>query len=346
MAGLNINRKSFISLWEKTFQTREFLESDLADLRAFFLSLRAGADASARTSAALQGSTPPVADPGQTQRPPTAPPPRTESDGDGGTAQSSAVVPAGTATANAASFAASQSGRASVVVGEVANGKLLIGGASGRPMEGPTEHIAQIDLAGGADYELTADDGLAPGHVLIIDASWLGAANRAAFNGSAESDGSFVFKGGDSADRFTGGGGMDVIYGGGGADILAGGGNMDVFVYGSASESSGAGYDTLVDLDFAEDVVDLPTEVSGFDPSVAGRALSTATFDSDLAAALDGRLGVGRAVLFTADSGDLSGKTFLIVDANGEAGYQAGEDFVFLLGSTPADPITDPGLFA
>jgi hypothetical protein len=33
-------------------------------------------------------------------------------------------------------------------------------------------------------------------------------------------------------------------------------------------------------------------------------------------------------VLFTPDRGTLAGHTFLIVDANGTAGYQAGQDYV------------------
>ena len=34
------------------------------------------------------------------------------------------------------------------------------------------------------------------------------------------------------------------------------------------------------------------------------------------------------AVLFTPNAGGLAGHTFLIVDANGTAGYQAGADYV------------------
>ena len=41
------------------------------------------------------------------------------------------------------------------------------------------------------------------------------------------------------------------------------------------------------------------------------------------------------AVLFKPDSGTLHGKTFLIVDVNGVAGYQAGADLVIQL-VTPA----------
>ncbi|HEY1961468.1 MAG TPA: bluetail domain-containing putative surface protein [Rhizomicrobium sp.] len=68
---------------------------------------------------------------------------------------------------------------------------------------------------------------------------------------------------------------------------------------------------------------------SGVDAAIIGGALSTATFDSDLAAAVNsGNLAVQHAVLFTADSGDLSGHTFLIVDENGQAGYQTAADLV------------------
>ena len=40
-------------------------------------------------------------------------------------------------------------------------------------------------------------------------------------------------------------------------------------------------------------------------------------------------LQVSHAVLFTPDSGGLAGANFLVVDANGVAGYQAGADYVF-----------------
>jgi hypothetical protein len=38
-------------------------------------------------------------------------------------------------------------------------------------------------------------------------------------------------------------------------------------------------------------------------------------------------------VLFTPDGGNLAGHTFLVVDVNGAAGYQAGQDYVFQLDS-------------
>ena len=49
------------------------------------------------------------------------------------------------------------------------------------------------------------------------------------------------------------------------------------------------------------------------------------------------------AVLFTPSSGAFSDKTFLVVDANGVAGYQAGADLVILLGgnSVNFETLTD-----
>ncbi len=59
-------------------------------------------------------------------------------------------------------------------------------------------------------------------------------------------------------------------------------------------------------------------------------AVSTpATFDSDLAAAITGaQLGAHDAVLFDPNHGDLHHHIYLIVDMNGVAGYQAGQDLV------------------
>ncbi len=68
------------------------------------------------------------------------------------------------------------------------------------------------------------------------------------------------------------------------------------------------------------------------DASVTSGALSTASFDTDLAAAVGAsQLGAHHAVVFTASSGTLAGDHFLVIDANGTAGYQAGQDFVILL---------------
>ena len=84
----------------------------------------------------------------------------------------------------------------------------------------------------------------------------------------------------------------------------------------------------------------MPGTVSAVDAAVTTGALSTATFDSDLAAAVGAsQLGAGHAVVFTPNSGTLSGDHFLIVDANGVAGYQAGQDYVIEFGTGSATDV-------
>ena len=194
--------------------------------------------------------------------------------------------------------------------------------------------IDQVTLAAGHDYNLMIGDNcVAAGQSLLVDASALGAADHAAFDGSTVTEGSFTFFGGAGDDRFFGGAGDDILRGVGGADTLTGGGGSDTFVYLAAGDSTGAAYDTLADFNPAQDKIDLPGTVTGFDTAIQSGALSTGSFNADLGAALAG-LGAGHAALFRPDSGDLAGTVFLVVDANGVAGYQEGEDYVFALPAT------------
>ena len=206
------------------------------------------------------------------------------------------------------------------------------------------DFIERVALRGGRDFNLIADDAnVAAGATLTIDAMSLRAGHHAVFDGSAETDGSFRFLGSQGDDLFLGGAGNDRISGMGGADILSGGGGSDTFLFDGAMQSSGAGYDLLADFDPAVDRIDLASAVSGFEAAIQGGALSTGSFDADLGAALAG-LGVGKAVFYAPDSGDLAGSIFLVVDANGEAGYQSGEDYVIALaGTTLADLSAHPG---
>jgi hypothetical protein len=216
--------------------------------------------------------------------------------------------------------------------------QLIIGGDVGSGGLDPNiDFFEEVVFLGGSSYALSsADSNVAPGHSLTINGGPLGAGDSLDFNGSAETDGRFVLQGGQGADHFTGGAGNDILYGWEGADRLEGGGGADRFLYGGASDSTGAHYDTIVDFHFGEDVIDLPVTVTGLDQAVSHGSLSTASFDADLSAALGASaLGAGHAILFTPDQGELSGQTFLVVDANGQAGYQAGEDYVIHLASAP-----------
>jgi hypothetical protein len=202
--------------------------------------------------------------------------------------------------------------------------------------------IDQVTLAAGHDYNLMIGDNcVAAGQSLLVDASALGAADHAAFDGSTVTDGSFTFIGGAGDDRFFGGAGDDILRGLGGADTLTGGGGSDTFVYLAAGDA----YDTLADFNPAQDKIDLPGTVTGFDTAIQSGALSTGSFSADLGAALAG-LGAGHAVVYAPNAGDLAGKIFLVVDANGVAGYQEGEDYVFALPATTlADLSAHPDFF-
>lgn len=225
--------------------------------------------------------------------------------------------------------------------------QLVLGGGLSASLGGAAAGHEQLVLMGGSDYELDSlDADVDAGGNLYVVAQDLGADNGLVFDGSAESDGRFTFMGGHGADHFTGGSGNDQLLGSGGADSLTGGGGADTFHYSQASDSSGARYDSILDFQFGTDRIDLPVAVTGFDAAVAAGALSGASFDADLSAVFGAAaLGAGRAAWFTPSGGDLAGQTFLIVDGNGVAGYQPGEDYVVHMAAPPPVDLGVTGFF-
>jgi len=176
-------------------------------------------------------------------------------------------------------------------------------------------NVEEIVLAAGHGYALTTNNAtVAAGQTLTINGAALNASNMLAFNGSADTDGHFI------------------IINGLGADKLTGGALSDTFVYTSAAQSTSTHYDTINNFNFSSDIFDTPGAVgtiTGINTKVTSGALSTATFDANLASALSSsHLSAHHAVLFTPNGGTLSGATFLVVDLNGVAGYQAGADLV------------------
>ncbi|HEY5723099.1 MAG TPA: type I secretion C-terminal target domain-containing protein [Allosphingosinicella sp.] len=193
------------------------------------------------------------------------------------------------------------------------------------------------------DYDLITDDGLvAAGTTVTFNGGQLQANETMVFDASHETDGHLRIFAGASNDSLTGGAGNDLIYGGLGADRLDGGGGSDVFRYNAAAESTGTGHDTIIGFDYSVDRIDLAGTHDSYGTKHGG-ALDAATFDADLAAAMSGVLTAGKAIFFDSDSGDQAGKTFLVVDQNGVAGYQAGQDFVFDVTASPSPvgPIPD-----
>ncbi|MFM9827459.1 MAG: M10 family metallopeptidase C-terminal domain-containing protein, partial [Sphingomonas sp.] len=180
------------------------------------------------------------------------------------------------------------------------------------------------------NFNITAGNAFTPtGQTRTIFA--LSVTNAVTINGAGETDGILRIFGGTAGDTITGGSGADYIFGGNGGDTLNGGGGADIFFYDAAVQSSSTNYDRLLDFNFASDRIQISGQVHDTYATIASGALSTTTFDANLASALNAQLIGGRAVFFTPNSGTLAGQTFLVVDANGVDGYQAGADYVFQL---------------
>jgi Ca2+-binding RTX toxin-like protein len=108
---------------------------------------------------------------------------------------------------------------------------------------------------------------------------------------------------------------------------------------------TGTAFDRIEAFQAAIDRIDLPFTVSGWTGNVQS-SLSEATFDTALAAAVNGTSEAFSAVLFPPDSASHAGKTFVVVGGNGDGTYQAGADYVFQF-VNPVQPLnTVPGVFA
>jgi Ca2+-binding RTX toxin-like protein len=114
--------------------------------------------------------------------------------------------------------------------------------------------------------------------------------------------------GGDGNDRLIGGTGDVSLSGGNGADYLQGGTGVNTFLYSAATEStSGVGIDTINGFDFAKDHIE-----------IAGAGIASFTYIDR-----PHSLQAGEAGLIAG----ANGTWYLMVDANGVAGYQAGQDY-------------------
>lgn len=153
-------------------------------------------------------------------------------------------------------------------------------------------------------------------------------------NNLAGLSGDDTLNGKDGNDRLSGSDGNDILWGGNGQDKIITGAGADTVRYLAAAESTGATFDILTDFDAVNDHFKMASAlaVTGLDAAVTTGVLNLGSFDTQLAAAVGaGQLASHHAALFTPDSGNEAGHTFLVIDANGVAGYQAGADLVILV---------------
>jgi Ca2+-binding RTX toxin-like protein len=136
-------------------------------------------------------------------------------------------------------------------------------------------------------------------------------------------------------DTLDGGAGADRLIGDLLSDTMTGGADGDTFVYEEAADSVGLEWDIITDFNAAEDNFELWFQVAGVDATVAAGKLRAANFQADLKKAIKAdKLDADHAVVFTPTTGDLAGKVFLVVDANGTAGYQAADMAIEITGAT------------
>jgi hypothetical protein len=141
--------------------------------------------------------------------------------------------------------------------------------------------------------------------------------------------------GGNGNDAIEVGKGTSTIFGGDGADFLQAGAGHHSFNYTDVDNSYGSGasnFDTVDDFNAAKDSFSFDFNSGSFDSAdfktINGAALTDSNFDADLKADIGGQLHANSAVLLHISGGEFAGDSFLVVDGNGHAGYQAGSDYV------------------
>ena len=192
-------------------------------------------------------------------------------------------------------------------------------------------NVEAMALLPGFNYVINSDGTFGQGGTFTFWSVSMTSANGVAIDMTGENTGTttnFHFFLGQGQDLATGSKGDDLFYGEGGRDTLTGGAGADTFAYLQPSDSSSQTFDFITDFQAGVDRFHFPTPVTGIDSVVNGGQLDLATFDADMTAAIGaGQLAAGHAVLFAPDAGSLAGHLFLIVEASGAAGYQAGLDY-------------------
>jgi Ca2+-binding RTX toxin-like protein len=195
-------------------------------------------------------------------------------------------------------------------------------------------HALTLGDIGGAGQIVVDGSALSAAETLTLDAPTLSSSGLTAIGGN----GGDVLIGGIRGDVLTGGGGDDLIDGGAGSNRLHGGAGADrftvpsdstgnVYGYDGAADSTGAAYDTIDSFATTVDRVDVVGTTADYHlDGTDSASFATGSVDETLTAFLADRLTAGGLFVVGVDDGPMQSHAFLVVDQNGVAGYQAGED--------------------
>ena len=209
----------------------------------------------------------------------------------------------------------------------------LRGGAGNDTYVGITGDVVTENANEGTDTVLSSVHGSLSGIQHVENLTLTGAANINATGNSLDN-------------RLTGNAGENRLRGGAGIDTLDGRSGADTYVFASISESTGLGRDRVLNMNMNEDKFDFTVVPTSIGAQVNAGALNVATFNANLATAVNAGLAANGAILFDPSSGDLNvaGQVYLVVDANGDGAYSANADYVvqlhFATGTLTLDDFT------
>ena len=127
--------------------------------------------------------------------------------------------------------------------------------------------LGDVEMRDGDDMFVTNGAGVTTGDILLEDGNdmAIGGASGDRISGGGDDD---VIFGGGGVDELDGGAGLDILLGGTGTDTITGGtggdfllgeDGADVFLFTSASDSTTADPDSILDFERGEDIIDLYT---------------------------------------------------------------------------------------